>query len=110
MDTKVNPPESQEQPAIKWAGYFALAWPKVRDSAIKFAMLKFLPRIISGPWGWVATTLLTWSVDYVIKPLYDYTVRKIIVLVKKQSNNQAGKDVQNSKTEGEFDSATDNLP
>lgn len=88
----------------------AVAWPKIRDYMIKFALLRFLPRVISGPWGWVVTSLITWSADHVVKPAYDLLVRKVIVYLRKKKNNQAGQDVQNSETEGEFDSSVDNLP
>lgn len=105
-----SPEEKKESAALTWAAIMAQAWPKIRDYVVKFLLLKFLPRIISGPWAWLAIPVANWIVDHVAKPLYDLTVRKVIVLIRKQKNNQAGRDVQNSKTEDDFDRTFDDLP
>lgn len=110
MAMKVSLPEDPKMSALKWVDYFKLVWPTLRKSLVKLVMLRFLPRVIAGPWGWAVTTVFSWSLDHVLKPIYDYSVRKVIVLVRKKENNQAGQDVQNSTTEPDFNSSVDDLP
>jgi hypothetical protein len=99
-----NKEETSE--AVKAASFFSNVWPKVRDLIIKGLIVRWIPRAVGGVWGWIAVVVI----DYLAKPLYDYTVRKIIVAIRKIKHNQEGRKLEESKTETDFNSASDDLP
>jgi len=98
--------KNEESEAVKAASVLALAWPKIRDFLIKVLLVRWIPKVVGGVWGWMAVFVLDW----IAKPLYDYTIRKTIVWIRKIKNNKKGAELESSKTEAEFDSASDNLP
>jgi hypothetical protein len=110
MDTSDKKTEEQVPPGVSWAEYLDQAWPIFRKAIIRGLLLRWIPRLFTGPWGWVTSIVVPWFVDYVLKPAYDKTARKVIVWVRKKKNNQAGTKLEESKTEADFNSASDNLP
>jgi hypothetical protein len=98
--------ENKESEAVKAASFFSTAWPKIRDLLIKTVLVRWIPKAIGGVWGWLAVVVIDW----IARPVYDYTIRKVIVAVRKIGHNKKGTELEQSKTETEFDSSSDSLP
>jgi hypothetical protein len=105
MDKK-DKTEDQTTPAVKAAESLSILWPKVREFLIRSVLIRWIPRVAGGFWGWIAT----FAIDWILQPVYEFTVRKLIVWIRKKKNNEQGRKLEQSKTEDEFDHSSDNLP
>lgn len=105
MDKKDKTSE-QTSSAVKAAETLSLLWPKVREFLIRSVLVRWIPKIAGGAWGWIASFLIDW----ILQPVYEFTVRKFIVWIRKKKHNEQGQDLEQSKTESDFDRASDDLP
>lgn len=101
MDNK-----DKDSEAAFTASVFSIAWPKIRDLLIKVVLVRWIPKVVGGFWGWLAVIVI----DHVARPIYDHVVMKVIVAVRKIKHNKQGRDLEQSKTETEFDRSSDDLP
>jgi hypothetical protein len=105
MDKK-DKPSDKTSSAVKAAETLSLLWPKLRDFLIRSVLVRWIPKVVGGPWGWIAS----FAVDWILQPVYKYTVRRLIVWIRKKKNNERGTDLEQSKTEDDFNSSSDSLP
>ncbi len=92
--------------AVKAAESLSLLWPKVREFLIRSILIRWIPKIAGGAWGWIASFIIDW----VLQPVYEYSIRKLVVWMRKKKHNEQGQDLEHSKTESDFDRASDSLP
>lgn len=90
--------------------YLKKSWPTIRTWLVKTLLKKFLPKLISGPWGWVVTFFGEYVFDKVLKPGWEYITRKGFALWRKMFNMKKAKKLENSKTENDFDRSFDDMP
>lgn len=76
---------------------------------MKVALFKIFGRVLGGPWGWIATEIGERLFTKVLKPLYQLTLRKVRVYIKKKTFKKKGKRVEEAKNENDFDSSFDDL-
>ena len=85
-------------------------WPTVRTWLVKTLLKKYLPKIVSGPWGWVVTFFGEKLFDKVLKPGWNWVTRKAYALTRKWKRKSKAKKLENAKTESDFDDSFDNMP
>lgn len=90
--------------------WMRVIWTTLKERLIKALLLKFLPKYVGGPIGWIASTVGGYALEKLIRPGYDWITRKTIMFFKKNKNKRKADDLQNSKTEDEFNSTFDDLP
>lgn len=105
MDKKDNSSSSISS-AVKAAETLKILWPKVREFLIRSVLVRWIPRLAGGAWGWIAS----FALDWILRPVYDFAVRKMIVWIRKKKHNEQGQKLEQSKTEDEFNHSSDNLP
>ena len=87
-----------------------LFWPTFRTWLVKTLLKKYLPKLISGPWGWIVTIFGEKLFDKVLKPAWNWIARKGYALTRKWERKPKIKKFENAKTESEFNDSFDDLP
>ena len=77
---------------------------------VKTLLKKFLPKLISGPWGWVVTFVGEKVFDKILKPLWKYISRKAYAITRKIQRKPKVKRLENADNESDFDSGVDSMP
>lgn len=90
--------------------YLKSLWPVIKKYLAKTLIQKLLPRIVGGPWSWIATFFGEKVVDKVVKPIWLYLTRKGYAITKRVFRRKKVGRLENAKTESDFDSSFDDLP
>jgi hypothetical protein len=85
---------------------------KLREFLLKKALVKvlaFLPGWITGPAGWFLTVAINLTINRTLKPLFNLVVLKMWRAVRKKVFKKEGRDLEESKTEEDFDDNFDSM-
>jgi len=85
-------------------------WPVARDQLVKFLLLKFLPKAVSGPWGWLVVWIGEKAANKILKPAWNWIMRKGYALTRKWKRKPKATRLENADNESDFDDSVDNMP
>lgn len=87
-----------------------LFWPTARTWLVKTLLKKYLPKLLTGPWGWIVTIFGEKLFDRVLKPSWDFIWRKAHSSWSKFKRRKKAKKLEEAKNESDFDDAFDDMP
>jgi hypothetical protein len=90
--------------------YLKSIWPAVRTWLVKTLLKKFLPRLISGPWGWLITFFGEKIFAKYVRPVWNFLTRKAYAITRKILRKPKAKRLENADNETDFDSSVDDMP
>lgn len=76
----------------------------------KFLIKKIFGGAIGGVWGWVVSLVFDYGWKKAIQPFLNWLFRKGKTYYQRKKNNKKLKDLEDAKTEKEWDEASDNIP
>ena len=92
---------------VNWTN---LIFEKLKGRIVKFALFKIFGRVLGGFWGFVATEIGERTFEKILKPSFNWIVRKIHVQLKKIETRRKARRVEEAKNESDFDRSFDDLP
>ena len=71
---------------------------------------KFLPKVISGPWGWIISFVGEKLFDKVLRPAWNFLMIKIYAFTNWMLRKKRVERFEKAKNETDFDDSFDDLP